>query len=183
MLLLCPSLLSSQEDNLGLSESIRCDGSIIEAGDLQSKVLAKCGEPTDRVDHKEFTVVHSRYLVDPKRRYLLDRFVMDFTDPALFAREQGLVGHYNHSHSHFIEPFDRDDTLLTFNDTGRSIRRVLMGSFPGGRSGYRVAWDCTVTREDQVSEWVYNLGPTRFIRVLKFRNGRLLRIEMMGYGY
>lgn len=178
-----PVAVFAQADNLGLPESIRCDGSIIEAGDLQSKVLAKCGEPTDRVERKEYTVVHSRYITDSHGRYLLDRYVLDFTDPNLYKMEQDLLVRHVHDHSHFMGPFDRDETRTSFREPGRSVRRVLMRSLPGGLSRYRVSWHCSVTREDQVSEWVYNLGPTRFIRVLTFRNGRLLRIEMMGYGY
>ncbi len=34
-----------------------------------------------------------------------------------------------------------------------------------------------------VEEWEYNLGPTRFIRYLRFENGRLIRITDGDYGY
>jgi hypothetical protein len=35
----------------------------------------------------------------------------------------------------------------------------------------------------KVEEWEYNLGPTRFIRYLRFENGRLIRITEGDYGY
>ena len=35
----------------------------------------------------------------------------------------------------------------------------------------------------KVEEWEYNLGPTRFIRYLRFENGRLVRITEGDYGY
>ncbi len=35
----------------------------------------------------------------------------------------------------------------------------------------------------RVEEWEYNLGPTQFIRYLRFENGRLRRITTGGYGY
>jgi hypothetical protein len=34
-----------------------------------------------------------------------------------------------------------------------------------------------------VEEWEYNLGSTRFIRYLRFENGRLIRITVGDYGY
>lgn len=35
----------------------------------------------------------------------------------------------------------------------------------------------------RIEEWVYNRGPQRFIRVLRFENNRLIRIEVGDYGY
>ena len=34
-----------------------------------------------------------------------------------------------------------------------------------------------------VEEWTYNLGPTRFMRKLRFENGELVSIESLEYGY
>ena len=34
----------------------------------------------------------------------------------------------------------------------------------------------------QIEEWTYNFGPRRFMRLLRFENGRLLSIESIGYG-
>lgn len=34
-----------------------------------------------------------------------------------------------------------------------------------------------------VEEWVYNRGPTRFMRVLRFENNRLIDIQVGDYGY
>jgi len=34
-----------------------------------------------------------------------------------------------------------------------------------------------------IEEWEYNLGPTRFIRYLRFENGRLTRVTAGDYGY
>ena len=37
--------------------------------------------------------------------------------------------------------------------------------------------------EINVDEWFYNFGPTRFIQIFKFENGRLVSIENGNYGY
>lgn len=34
-----------------------------------------------------------------------------------------------------------------------------------------------------VEEWVYNFGPRKFMRRLRFENGELKKIEPMGYGH
>lgn len=34
-----------------------------------------------------------------------------------------------------------------------------------------------------VQQWIYNLGPNQFIRILTFENNRLIRIDSGDYGY
>jgi len=38
-------------------------------------------------------------------------------------------------------------------------------------------------RPIKIEEWTYNFGPRRFMRLLRFADGRLLSIESLGYGY
>lgn len=33
-----------------------------------------------------------------------------------------------------------------------------------------------------VEQWTYDFGPSRFVRVLVFEDGRLIRIDTLGYG-
>ena len=40
-----------------------------------------------------------------------------------------------------------------------------------------------VTVPITVEEWTYNLGPTRFMRRLRFENGELITIQSLEYGY
>lgn len=37
--------------------------------------------------------------------------------------------------------------------------------------------------EVQVESWVYNLGPSRFMRRVRFEDDRVVSIETLGYGY
>lgn len=39
-----------------------------------------------------------------------------------------------------------------------------------------------VAREVRIEQWVYNFGPTRLMPTLTFENGRLIKIETLGYG-
>lgn len=34
----------------------------------------------------------------------------------------------------------------------------------------------------QLEQWTYDFGPSRFVRVLVFEDGRLVRIDTLGYG-
>jgi len=44
-------------------------------------------------------------------------------------------------------------------------------------------WRTLIKELVKVEEWEYNLGSTRFIRYLRFENGRLTRITEGDYGY
>jgi hypothetical protein len=37
--------------------------------------------------------------------------------------------------------------------------------------------------EVNIDEWYYNFGPTRFIQIFRFENGKLVTIENGNYGY
>jgi hypothetical protein len=34
-----------------------------------------------------------------------------------------------------------------------------------------------------IEEWTYNLGPQRFMRRVRFEDGRVVAVETLGYGY
>jgi len=146
------------------SESIRCDGSIIDPGDTQSRVLEKCGEPTDRTDYTVYTITHSRYGVNSyNEEFLLDRYITTYTG-------SGSTFHDLTSHVHE-------------NFTGR---RFSPGShFSGKKHKHQYThsfWRCN-QRTEKKSVWVYNLGPTQFIRSVTIQNGIVLEISTGEYGY
>ncbi len=37
--------------------------------------------------------------------------------------------------------------------------------------------------EVQVEEWTYNFGPRRFMRMVRFENGLVVKVTDLGYGY
>lgn len=39
-----------------------------------------------------------------------------------------------------------------------------------------------MARDVLIEQWVYNFGPTQLMPTLTFENGRLIKIEMLGYG-
>jgi hypothetical protein len=62
------------------------------------------------------------------------------------------------------------------------IKRDFWPGPLGAEMGWN-QWQPFVKELVTVEEWEYNLGPTRFIRYLRFENGRLIRITDGDYGY
>ena len=74
-------------------------------------------------------------------------------------------------------------------------RRIVRAGLPRYRSRYRVG-DSNLTAADRellyadrayvevlVEEWIYNFGPRRLMRVIRFENGLVTEIRQLGYGY
>ncbi|PPD42160.1 MAG: hypothetical protein CTY15_12535 [Methylocystis sp.] len=55
-------------------------------------------------------------------------------------------------------------------------------TFPRPLVGSILASPLAGWQQVAVEEWVYNLGPTQFMRQLIFENGRLIEIRSLGYG-
>jgi len=39
------------------------------------------------------------------------------------------------------------------------------------------------TKQSKYEEWIYNFGPNQFLYKLKFKNGKLIKIDTAGYGF
>jgi len=171
--LLTPALVLAQE----LPEAIRCDGAIVSAGMLRSTVLAKCGQPVDKVQYSRLTTIHTRFYKSPDSGLrMLDRFRITYHDSSAFKK--AVSAHDADRQFHYtllrLPASDVDFSLHrdVFNDS--LLLTALDPTF--------VVWRCD-TFEEEVEQWVYNPGPTAFIRVLTFKNGVLERISLEGYGY
>ena len=53
---------------------------------------------------------------------------------------------------------------------------------PNESRGYR-GNSLTADIEVQVEVWIYNFGPDRLMQRIRFEDGRVVRIESIGYGY
>lgn len=59
----------------------------------------------------------------------------------------------------------------------RHVRTVFQGVNPGyGIAGYSALWSVVV------EEWIYDLGPHRLRRLLRFEGGQLVEIETLDRG-
>lgn len=74
--------------------------------------------------------------------------------------------------------------------TSRNLGIVTRGTFVAERRGLDGSFNVQrfpgyghVTEQVQLTEYVYNFGPRKFMRRLLFEGGILANIESIGYGY
>lgn len=157
-----------------LPDSIRCDGSIIDVGEIDAKIIAKCGTPTYQTEIVRFVVIHTQYFIDEFRnRTLLDEYAATYDDAASFPSYRPTWTNQNHSHDFLGRSY------AGLPGHPRIIRQKT-GRHPGTKG--HIHWECQVV-EERLQRWVYNLGPGSFIRILTMHNGRLVGLEHGGYGY
>ncbi len=82
--------------------------------------------------------------------------------------------------SDLIRPGDRQIEVLAA--CGEPVSRYGWEEIRSGRfSRYGRYWDGVA--KIQVEEWVYNQGPQYFLRILRFENGALVKIDTGDYGF
>jgi hypothetical protein len=167
-------------------ESIRCNGSLIDYGELISTVLYKCGEPTDMVEYTTYSTVHQRYIVSKliSQRVLIDEFVIDrnfeHTVPADSPDSAEIDVKALHGELASLSRNNVKDKLQYKNLNIR--RKIVNRQYLNTLNSVNVYWEI-VQSEVKMKKLVYNPGPTQFIRVLTFRNGMLWKMEFREYGY
>lgn len=159
-------------------QSVRCAGSLIEPGEIRLRVLHKCGSPDDRTAYKRETFIHEHFLVQRGRPNRHASYRIEYLDTLSLERARATLSQAVHDHEFLIGGnFDRTGLVVA---EGMRIRREL---WPGNRLlDLESIWQCR-REEEEIEEWTYNLGPTQFLRVFVFRNGRLQQLQFPGYGW
>ncbi len=152
-------------------EGLRCDGRLVGLGEHRYVVRARCGEPTDASERSRFVVSHDRYVLLERSYRLGHRFRVRYADAG--AYRHALVRYRSGLHDHDLLVSER--TELPGGGTLDVTRYWDPGRGP-------FVWRCSF-EEEHLTEWVYDRGPTEFIHILTFRNGRLVRVETGGYGF
>ena len=168
------------------ADTMRCDGSVIRTGDRSFEVLRRCGEPSIRDEWDEYLAYHHLpsahveqwyYNFGPSR--LLH--VLHFRNGKLTRIDT--EGHGFDEGSRYCQPNDifagmsQYALLSNCGPPDARERRLELRSVPIG-SGRR-SYPVTV----RVDEWIYNFGPSRFIRIVTLVNGRVDEIETGDRGY
>ncbi len=178
---------------MGSTDTLRCGNRLVSVGDNKAEVLIKCGAPawkdtwTDKLISNVNTPGELRVNVER------ERWVYD-------------LGH--HSFLRFLLFENGRLARITTGDYGfagtPSAKRCDSGELQTGMSQYEIQQRCgepvfkdsreeerltavdehdsqlTVTRID---EWTYNFGPNRFLRILTFENGELVKVETGDRGF
>ncbi len=176
------------------AQTFDCKGGIASNGDTKADVIAKCGEPAGRDSRQEELV--EKIDADTKRKTIItidewtynpgpDRLmrVITFRNGRLTdIRETGYgtAGSSGKTDSCADHSPDRGAT--------RAEVRELCGE-PFSRDERKEeivdAVDADTRKKTIVTieEWTYNYGPSKFLRIFSFTNGKLTDVSTGGYGY
>jgi Protein of unknown function (DUF2845) len=177
-----------------LAASLSCESGIISTGDRSIDVLAKCGAPDSKESHQEELGERLDDNTRQKTFITVEEWTYNF-GPTKFMRivvlKNGVVVNIrlgNYGYSKQTEPVQRECTeqLVSVGDSKTDV--LARCGEPSLKDSH-----AEETREKlgdmerkvfaTVEEWTYNLGPTRFVRILTFRNSRLTDIRTGNYGY
>lgn len=114
---------------------------------------------------------------------------MLLAEPAMAFRCKGKI----------VSEGDPQAKILKFCGEPVSVqqRMIYRGGFPRSGVNRTVAPDSDLVgsrREELlihdrsvvevlIEEWTYNLGPHKLMRVVRFENGLVTRVDLLGYGY
>lgn len=168
------------------ADVMRCDGGVVNTEDRSFDVLRRCGEPSYRDQWDEYLAYHHLpsahvevwyYNFGPSRllhvlRFRNGRLTSIDTDGYGFRS-----GSRDCSPGHITEGMSQFALLSRCGQPDASERRLELRSLP--RQHGHHTYPVTV----RVDEWLYNFGPSSFIRIVTLVNGRVDRIETGDRGY
>ncbi len=180
------------------ASALRCGTHLIDRGDTQAEVRARCGDPVDvavRVDQRtihqaQFGAIFSRSVTST-----IETWTLNFGPQRFMVRiefQDGVVNTVETLGRGF--PPDQLGTRAYDVRLGHSPSRVrATWGEPTEQNSRVVQTGVTVApvegvvqtaqRAVQVETWVYNFGPLRFMRRVTFEDGRVVRIETLGRGF
>ncbi len=170
--------------------TVKCDDGMVEMSDSKYEIVSKCGDPTfkdfskvTRVSKKSDEVVQKFVTIeDWLYNFGRDRFVIVFTfenDKLVGMRSLG-YGRSNGEKPDFSKKVVIGDPavrlLFLYGPPSYKEERVET-SVISRKDGV------TIPEQKTVATWTYNLGPSRFMRIYHFVNGRLRQIEKGDRGF
>lgn len=172
--------------------ALRCSGGLISTGDSKLVLLKKCGEPS---------------WIDRWAESTVEQPDTDFEHSITRINERWI---YNLGPTQFIRIITlRDGRVANIETGGRGftvypgMQRCDFNSFSLGSTSAEIRAKCGVPDSQEqryetvtekiaggrrqvsvsVDEWTFNLGPTKFMRILTFRNGVLVDISTGERGF
>lgn len=192
--------------NVRADDSFRCEGGIVSVGDHKIDLLGKCGEPAleePRVEERLFQQGEERHRWRRRISLTVERWTYNF-GPQRFLQfvtlEAGKIvaiarGGYGYPlpRPANAEPVPRarcDHASLrvgasTFDVVAAcgepALKEVRVeASLEGFEGETQVVQG---SKAVNVETWIYDFGPSAFVRFLEFVDGTLTRIELGSYGY
>lgn len=174
--------------------NFECGGKTILLGTTQAEVAARCGKPTWQDVWEEEIIEVIERGVERRRILSIDewaynqgpnRFVkiLKFRNGKLMGVRDGGYGYLR---DRIFDP-TCDEKKLSIGDTRVDVLIKC------GDPTFKYSWkEEIIKRIDPLTEqkftlvtdeWTYNPGPHRFLRILRFNNGKLIHVKYGDYGY
>jgi hypothetical protein len=196
-LALAALFLLGGESEAWASGGLRCEAKVVSVGLTSFEVRAKCGDPVHiesstetrvvrRRDPATGTVVERRAYV-PIERWTYSRGPNDLIRSLIF--ENGRLVEIKTEGQAPKGDASPESCERRIHSTGDTTAEVLLRCGPPADVS---RWYEEVAVGDEHFEryilvpyerWIYNLGPHRFLRILTFEGGRLVRQETGDKGY
>ncbi len=196
LFLLVPVLMISAVPRGADASSISCPGGIVSSGDSVVDLITKCGQPAWKESHQE--ELTDRLAPDLRQRtyVTVEQWTYDLGPQQLLrivTIRNGVVSGIHTGREYGRSPENTEPAKPQCGDrvisTGESKADVFAKC---GEPFYRTSHDEEVwmpigdasSRKVivNVEEWTYNFGPQRFMRIITFRNGRVVDVRTGNYG-
>jgi hypothetical protein len=169
------------------ADIMRCDGKVISTEDRSFDVLRHCGEPSFRDEWDEYLAYHhqpSAHVEEWHYNFGSSRLlhVLRFRNGRLTSIDTAGYG-FDENNGGRCRPGEIVFGMTQFallaqcGEPDARERRIELRSFPR-KDGHR-----TYPVSVRVDEWLYNFGPSSFIRIVTLINGRVDEVETGERGY
>jgi len=169
---------------LSFAGPFRCGQKLVLTGNSKAEVFRKCGEPSWReYSESEFWPGNSPFAIAKvtREQWIYNRGprtlirYLNFENGTLVSIN---LGDYGFNANYPTKPC-RPDELQLRNSKTEIMFKCGTPYFKDSREEYRVDNVKGAKRRTtiRVDEWTYDFGPTRFLRILTFENGRLVNIR------
>ncbi|MCF6257570.1 MAG: DUF2845 domain-containing protein [Gammaproteobacteria bacterium] len=177
-----------------VADSMRCGNRLVTTNDSKAEVLIRCGTPDWRDQWSEkfiedFAGLHERRISMEREQWIYNFGPQKFLRFLVFENGRlKTISTGSHGYRKDSRLSAHCDTYIL--DTGLSQYEVLQRCgepfFKDSRTEEVFSSISGGSRrlvERRIDEWTYNLGPTRFMRILTFNNGRLEEIVSGSKGF
>ena len=175
------------------AQTFRCGDQVVSSGDTKAEVVMKCGSPSGADSRQEELI--ERLDPDTKRKIIvmIDEWTYiqgpDALTRILTFRNGRLSDVRESGYGEAVPASSPSQCDAHYPDTGATKTEVRAecgepSFIDTGSEEILAALDANTKRKVTVAteEWTYNFGPSKFIRIFKFRNGRLADVRTGGYG-
>jgi hypothetical protein len=176
------------------SDTLRCGNRLVSVGDNKAEVLIKCGSPawkddwTDQIITNPNSVDASRLSID-RERWVYNFGHNSFLRFLLFENGRLVniaTGGYGYDGGHPSARLCDGAEMQTGISQYEILQRCGEPAFKDSRQEEQLtSVDKNTNRLTikRIDEWTYNFGPNKFLRILKFENGRLVDVETGDRGF